>query len=666
MRWRIGIDTGGTFTDVVAWDESNGATKALKIWTGSDPAETITRAIDAIGCPLADVTSITYGTTLVTNALVQGKLPRTVFVATKGFADVLFIARQNRRVLYNMAAVPREAPPILSSDCMEVGGRLDPNGCEVEPIDVASIDSIARTLKDQNVAISVSLLHSYANPAHEEAVLAKLSKVSPYISISSRVSAEAREYERGLVTTLNAALLPTLAGFHQSLRRLLPPGLRVDLFHSAGGMIGIETAARQPAALAMSGPAAGVEAASHVARKIGLKQAISFDMGGTTTDVCLLVGGTPSLAAQMEVGRWMVRQPMVAVESIGAGGGSIVSLNHGRLAIGPQSAGANPGPACYGRGGTQPTLTDAAAILGYLEGTTRLAPQLKIDVNLARGVIGPIAQEFNCSPEAAALGIVEVANAAAARALRRITVDRGIDLRDCALIAFGGAGPMFAASLAKSVGIDRVIIPNCSGALSALGCLLAQRSFTQQQTIRLQSDRPDAQAFDRIRQAMEEDIRREIGKDDASRVEFTYTALMRYIGQSYAIEVPCDRSLSIARLTAEFHRLHQEIYGFATNDAWEMESLRVKGALPTQADWPGHALLPSGNSPSLGSIQCWFDAAKYVDTKLYNRATLPSGKPVVGPALVVDELSTIVVPPDWAIVSTTLGHLELTATRAAK
>lgn len=666
MLWRIGVDTGGTFTDVVAWDESGGATKALKIWTGTDPAETITRAIEAIGCELSDVASITYGTTLVTNALVQGKLSRTVFVASKGFSDVLFIARQNRRVLYNMAAVPREAPPVLLSDCMEVGGRLDPSGREIEVLDVSSIDDIARALQGQNVSISISLLHSYANPAHEEVVLEKLSKITPYVSISSKVSAEAREYERGLVTTLNAALLPTLAGFHQSLKRLLPSELRVDLFHSAGGMIGIETAARQPVALAMSGPAAGVEAASQVAKKVGLKQAISFDMGGTTTDVCLLLDGNPSLAAQMEVGRWTVRQPMVAVESIGAGGGSIVTLDHGRLAVGPQSAGATPGPACYGRGGNQPTLTDAAAILGYLEGTKKLAPQLKIDGSLARGVIGPIAKAINCSEEAAALGVVEVANAAAARALRRITVDRGIDLRDCTLIAFGGAGPMFAASLAKSVGVDRVVVPNCSGALSALGCLLAKRSFTQQQTIRLQSDKPDVDVFDRMCSGMEDEIRREIGEDDASRIEYTHTALMRYVGQSYAIEVPCSRSFSSSRLTTDFHRLHREIYGFATDDAWEMETIRVQGALPMRADWQGHAVSHSGGSPHLGTLQCWFDADKPVNTELYSRLALPSGKPVSGPALVIDELSTIVVPPDWSLVPTALGHLELTATRASK
>jgi N-methylhydantoinase A len=319
-----------------------------------------------------------------------------------------------------------------------------------------------------------------------------------------------------------------LAGFQKSLKQLLPRNLRIDLFHSAGGMIGIDMAARQPIALAMSGPAAGVEAASHVADDLGLAQAISFDMGGTTTDVCLLSGGKPALAPQMEVGRWMVRQPMVAVQSIGAGGGSIVKLDQGRLTIGPESAGATPGPACYARGGTQATLADAIAILGYLEGTSRLSRQLTIDAELARRALTHVAQAIDCSLEAAALGVVEIANAAASRALRRITVDRGIDLRDCALIAFGGAGPMFAASLAKSVGIDRVIIPDCSGALSALGCLLAKRSFTLQRTIRLRSDRPDQSIFDRQCREMEDDIRQEIGEKVSSvPATFTHTALMR-------------------------------------------------------------------------------------------------------------------------------------------
>jgi N-methylhydantoinase A len=457
--------------------------------------------------------------------------------------------------------------------------------------------------------------------------------------------------------------LPTLAGFQRSLQQLLPDALRVDLFHSAGGMIGLEIAARQPIALAMSGPAAGVEAASQVARELNLAQAISFDMGGTTTDVCLLSKGKPALATQMEVGRWMVRQPMVAVQSIGAGGGSIVKLDQGRLAIGPESAGATPGPACYGRGGKQATLTDAIAILGYLEGTARLSRQLKIDMALARGALGPIAQAIGCSVEAAALGIVQVANAAATRALRRITVDRGIDLRDCALIAFGGAGPMFAASLATSVGVDRVIIPDCSGALSALGCLLAKRSFTLQRTMRLRSDRPDADIYARHCSEVEQEIGREIGKSASTAVAYSHTALMRYVGQSYAIEVPCAPTLSRERLTADFHQRHRELYGFATQDTWEIEALRVRGELPASERWQTSAAR-SHEPALLGRVQCWFEPAQAISTDLYRRSSLSVGHALMGPALIVDELSTIVVPPNWSIRATASGHLEMAAYRS--
>ena len=368
MNWHLGIDIGGTFTDVVAHDGSTGESRTAKVWSiKDDPQATIGSALESLGLSATDVHMLTFGTTIVTNAIIQGQLGRVALLTTSGYADVLDIARQSRRVLYNLAAVPREPAPVPHEMRFEIDARMRPDGSIAKPLDPAQVLDILKKLDGGADSIAVSLLHAYANGEHEQAVGELCRNTSCHVSLSHQVWPQLKEYERTLATVLNASVMPMVANYVATLDEFLPADLRLELFHSAGGMMTADAAMALPLSLALSGPAAGVEAARQVATDVEAPLAISIDMGGTTTDVCLIVDGQPEIRDQAQVGPWTVNLQMLAVHSIGAGGGSLVRHGSSGLQVGPESAGANPGPACYGRGGTRPTLTDAAVILGYLQ-----------------------------------------------------------------------------------------------------------------------------------------------------------------------------------------------------------------------------------------------------------------------------------------------------------
>ena len=367
----------------------------------------------------------------------------------------------------------------------------------LEPDSVA--DAIGRVEASGAEAVAVSLLHSYANPAHEEALGARLRERFPFVALSHRVNPEAREYERTATTALSAGVMPLAAAYLDDLETARPGDSRLHLFHSAGGMASPAALRDLPLGLAASGPAAGVAAAGRMAQALGIERAISFDMGGTTTDVCLILDGEAQIASDRSLGGRPLRQPMVAVESIGAGGGSIARLDHGSLMVGPESAGALPGPACYAKGGDRPTVTDANLALGYMDADRVLGGDVHLDTDAAHDVIAPLGEAMNISAEAAALGIVRVANAAMLRALRRVTVERGVDGRTCTLLAFGGAGPMHAVALARAFSIDKVVVPAHSSIFSALGCVGAEMSYAQQRTLRVAADAWDQARVERAK-----------------------------------------------------------------------------------------------------------------------------------------------------------------------
>jgi len=654
--WDIGTDIGGTFTDIVAVNAGTRETRTAKVPSRPDaPVEAMLEAIAAVGLQPAELRRFVHGTTRITNAIVQDRLPPIALIATAGFEDVLEIARYRRRDLYRLDIPPKAPPLVPAGRCFGLAERMDHRGHIVQALDEAELDLMVDWVRATGVtSVAISLLHAYANPAHELMVAERLRGVVAHISLSHEVNPEAREYERASSTAYNAAAMPIAVEYLAALEDKLPLGNGLQVFHSAGGMVPVATAKRRPIVMAMSGPAAGVAASVRIAQALPRNRVLTFDMGGTTTDVCLIVDGAAEMADTRMAGDRPLRQPMLAVHSIGAGGGSIVQLTPGGLTVGPQSAGAEPGPACYGLGGERATVTDANLLLGYLDPDLRLGNRITVDPALAASVIAPIAEGLGMGLVQTALGIIQVANATMARALRRVTVERGIDGRDCTLLAFGGGGPMHAAGLADLYGITEVVVPPASSAFSALGCLVADLSFLQQQTVRLplRSTAPDA--FTAQVDALARDAAAPLaGQSGAIALE--YTALMRYAAQSDAMPVPFAMPFDKGALERSFHARHRQLYGYATDEPPVVESLRVLARLPSSVASPGPARGPA--HPPRTRL-CSFPGALSVPTAILHRDALDGV--VAGPAIIEDSWSTVIVPPGWQARPDDSGTLFLT------
>jgi len=661
--WRVGIDIGGTFTDVVAVAPDGATTRTAKVDTRTDDRVLgLLAALEAVGLGWGDVGDLIHGTTMVTNAIVEDRMADVALVATRGFSDTLAIGRQNRRHLYRLDLAPKPAPQVPEARRMEIGGRLDHTGAELEPVDEAGIAQVAEQIAESGVrAVAVSLMHSYANGAHERRLAEALKDRVPFVAMSHRVNPEAREYERTATTALSAGLMPLVGDYLDRLEAICPKATHLHLFHSAGGMASPRALRDLPLALAMSGPAAGVVAAGTLARDLGCDLAISFDMGGTTTDICLIRDGQAQVSSDRELGGRPMRQPMIAVDSIGAGGGSIARLDHGTLRVGPDSAGSFPGPACYGRGGTQPTVSDANLILGYLEPEKTLGDGLRLDPERARAALAPLAAQLGRPVAQAALGVIEVANAAMMQALRRSTVEHGIDGRAATLIAFGGAGPMHAVAVARAFGMSRVIVPAHSSVFSALGCVSAEMSYSQQQTVRMAVGDWDVAALERIRRDLGATIKaplRASGIGDADIVTREVAAL-RYSGQSYAIEVADPDFADPAALGRRFVALHERLYGYATDEPWQLEAIRMRAAVPQRRGWSGAPATARAAAQAVKTRPCVFDAAGPVPTPRYRRDDIGAGQTIAGPAIVEDASATIVIPPGASASADDHGHLHI-------
>ena len=645
-EWEVGTDIGGTFTDIVAVHAATGERRMAKVLSRPGaPVGAMLEAVAAVGLATGDLRRFVHGTTRVTNAIVEGRLPPIALVATAGFEDVLEIGRYRRADLYRLETPPKPPPLVPRARCFGLRERLDHTGQVVLALTEAEIDRLLAWLDGSGIqSVAISLLHAYANPVHERRVADAIRTVVPHVCVSHEINPEAREFERTSSTAFNAAAMPVAVDYLLELERQLPLGPGLQVFHSAGAMVPLAAARARPITMAMSGPAAGVSACVQLAREMAIPRALTFDMGGTTTDVCLVVDGAAEMTdTRMLAGR-PLRLPMLAVHSIGAGGGSIVRLGPGGLTVGPDSAGAEPGPACYGRGGTLPTVTDANAILGYLDPETRLGDRIVLDVARAELALAPIAAALGLGMIDTALGVLTVANATMARALRRVTVERGIDGRDCALIAFGGGGPMHGAGLADMYGIGQVVIPGASSAFSALGCLAADFSVIQQRTVRLPLTGFDADAAGCALAELGDEVLRPLLDNGLSRDAITleHTALMRYAAQSDATAVKFGAPIDPAALQAAFHDRHRELYGYATEEPVVIESFRVQSRKPsslrTGLDTPGTPHAP-------GSRLCSFPGAKDLPTVILDRTGLTEA--VAGPAIIADAWSTVVVPPSW-------------------
>jgi N-methylhydantoinase A len=678
MGYRLGVDVGGTFTDLALLDDDSGRLVVGKVPSiPRDPSLGILTGIGQIlaeaGVEPARLGYLAHGTTVATNALLQRAGARTGLVTTRGFRDLLEIARQRRPSLYDLHA-PKPAPLVPRPLRMEVPERVTADGCARLPLDVGAVDRVLDALAGAGVeALAICFLYSYLRPEHERQVLARARERLPgvFCSASHEVLPEFREYERLSTTVVNAYLGPTMAGYIEAFRRRVRElGVRAvpRINQSNGGTLGIEEAARAPVRTVLSGPSAGVAGAAWLAAQTGLSSLVTFDMGGTSTDVSFVRGGVPSLAFDREIAGLPIRIPALDIHTIGAGGGSIAWRDSGgALMVGPESAGADPGPACYGQGGTRPTVTDANLVLGRLSPKGLLGGQMALDPGRAQEAVARLGRDLGLSPTETARGILQIVNANMSRALRVVTVRRGVDPAGLALIAFGGAGPLHAGALARDLGIRTILVPRGPGLLCALGLLVEDlRSDAVRTWVRrLAADSLDA--LDEGFRALEGEATAWLDREGAApeRRALSRWLDLRYEGQNYELLVPVPpdvwRTRSVEALRRRFLELHEEVYGFAAEDEpIQVVNLRlVARAAPPAAPVPRQA--PGGPDPAaalVGRRQVDFlEAAGSLDAAVYERSRLAAGNRLAGPAVVEQFDSTTLLHPGQEALVDELGSL---------
>jgi N-methylhydantoinase A len=661
---RAGIDVGGTFTDAVLVDDAGRLHVAKVRSTPQDASAGFLEGLDELarrsGVGVPELAYLAHGTTVATNAIVQDRLGRAALVTTAGFRDILEIGTQQRRHVYDLWSP--QPPPVIPRDrCHEVRGRIGPDGAEVEPLVEADVVAVARALREQRVeAVAVVLLFSFVNPAHEQRVAALLARELPGVpvALSSRVAPEFREYLRASTTALNAALLPVAGSYVRRLsRRLEQDGATapLHLMQSNGGVATADAAAELPVGLVASGPAAGVIGAARLAQAVGETDVLTFDMGGTTADIALVVDALPELRFQGDQGGRPVNVPQIDVLSVGAGGGSIAAVDaFGTLTVGPASAGAEPGPACYGSGGTEPTVTDAHVVLGTLDPARPLGGRVALDAPAAREAVErAVAKPLGLAVEEAAQAIIRIADANMGDALRVVSVARGHDPRRFALVALGGAGPMHACAIAEDLGVPRVVVPRHPGVTAALGLLLSDvRHDLRRSWIRPTAD-VAPRDLDAAMRELEQDGRARLA--DSGHVDGSATVAfeldMRYRGQAYNLTVPLGAlpvtAETLAAAEAAFHDAHRRAYDYTPADtATEIVTLRARatGAVP-QAVWSARGA--SDGAGPIASRDVWSAGAHRPYTVL-ERDTLAPGARIEECTIVEQEDSTLVVPPGWA------------------
>jgi N-methylhydantoinase A len=639
----LGVDVGGTFTDAVLFDGSALHTAKLPT-TPEDQSVGVIAAIDEVlrraGAEPGEVDSFAHGMTVGTNALLEERGARTALIATRGFADLLGIGRQDRPHLYRLCA-PKPAPLVPPELRFEADERTGPEGV-VEPIAPEEPRRLAATIAASGAeSVAICLLFSYLDPAHERAIAARLREELPgvHVSVSHEVLPRMREFERCSTTTIDAYLSPLLGRYLGRLGEAAEAaGLpRPLVMRSSGGVAAAEEAARAGAWSVLSGPAGGAVGAGLVARSSGDGDAIGLDMGGTSCDVCVVEGGEVRRTDSRRIGGRVIQLPMVDVHTVGAGGGSIAWRDPGgALRVGPRSAGAAPGPACYGRGGAEPTVTDANLLLGRLAADSRLAGGVALDVDAARAAIAALAASLGMDELEAADGIVRVANQEMLRALRVVTVERGVDPRRFALLPFGGAGPMHAAELASELGIERILCPRAGGVLSALGLCASDRRRDTSRTVMLAGTELTAE---RIASEID-DLARLLGADPDARLEAVYE--MRYAGQAFELPVAGTTRPDPGDLVERFERAHEERYGHRDPDG-EAVLVHIRLAAVVPGPVPRLAAPAGGVEESERRVRF---GGEWLATRVL-RGEPSAGLAAEGPLLFELPEATFVVPPGW-------------------
>lgn len=642
----LGIDTGGTFTDFVLYD--GGALRIHKrLSTPHAPEQAILLGIEELGVDPRQLTVI-HGSTVATNAALEGKGVRTAFITNHGLGDLLTIGRQTRRELYNLQPAP-QPPPVAAELCLETGGRLGADGNVVEPLTSEELTQLRHQLAHlKPEAVAINLLFSFIDDRFERQIEEIVPK-SIFITRSSAILPEYKEYERGIATWLNAWLGPLVQRYLDRLQTGLP-ATKISVMQSSGGTLAAAHAARLAVHMLLSGPAGGLAGARFIGMLANHRRLLTFDMGGTSTDVAL-IDGEPQLTTEGRIGPYPVAVPMVDMHTIGAGGGSYAYLDAGgMLQVGPESAGADPGPACYGRGGTRPTVTDANLVLGRLRPEVFLGGRMALDVNAARDAIATIARRLSLSVEETALGIIRIANEHMAQALRLISVQRGINPRYFTLMPFGGAGGLHVCALAEALDMTTALVPIHSGVLSAFGMLVSPRSRELSRSVISPLEDVSTPTLEQLFTELETEGRQALAQEgvDVHDIICKRSFDLCYQGQAYTLNIPWQ---ALATARESFHEAHEKRYGHRLDHAVALVNIRVRLEVPG----------PSVQIPHRTASQS--DHLPYYDQSgiaIWRRDQLNPYQSLEGPALIIDDVASTFVDVKWNCEMDRYGNLLLT------
>lgn len=691
-RIRIGIDTGGTFTDVVALDEDSGELVTTKTpSTPSNPADGfltgVRKVLDLMGASGDDISAVSHGTTVATNKLLEGKVEALGFITTEGYEFILEIARQAVPDGYGNSYFWVKPPRIVPADFVKtVGGRLDFEGNEIRPFDEERAVAVARWFKERGITtIAVCFLHSYADDTHELAMREVLRREHPdaVVSISSEVLREYREYERSMTTLVDAAVKPNVSRYVRNIHERLDEftgGASIPFYvmKSNGGVLSADEVVHQPITTVLSGPAAGALGAGLIAGRAGFDKVLTCDGGGTSTDVSVVLSGEPTLTTEGTVGAYPSKIPMIDVVTVGAGGGSIAWISpEGSLKVGPQSAGADPGPLCYAKGGTEPTITDAHVTLGRIP-PHLLGGEIPLDVEAARAGVSGLADRLGLDFERCATGILEISAWNQANALRQVSVKRGLDVRDFMLATFGGSGSLLACRLVDILGLAGVVVPQNPGNVSAFGLLTVDVKNDYVQTAVARHSSLDHAAVQKTFDDLTAKAASALDAEGFPREihRYTRTVDLRYFGQAYEVRVAAPEGdvdeAYAAGVASRFHDEHRALYGydFRGDPTQQVEwvNLRVTGVGPiTRPELRDLAAADAAGTPDVRerahrSVRpvCFDADAGYVDTDVWWRPALLAGDTVKGPAIIEEFGSTVPVHPGFVVRVDTLGNLVIT------
>jgi len=679
MGTRIAIDTGGTFTDVVAINEQTGAMTAVKTpSTPTDPSigllNGVQKVFDGDGSDPSDLNLLLHGSTVATNAVLEHKFAGLGLLVTSGFRHLIEIARQSVPDGYGNSFFWVKPKRLVPLDLVrEVPGRMKHNGTEIAPIDEAeTLKAVGELVEDGVTCVAVCLLHSYANDAHEKKIGALIEKHFPdvFVSLSSVVLPEYREYERAMTTLIDVLVKPYCKTYLQNAADELKArsgDIPFLIMQSNGGVVTHSTAGERPVTMLLSGPAAGILGAIHMAKLAGYDNILTSDVGGTSTDVAIIENQTPMYTSDSMVENYPVKTPMLDIVTVGSGGGSIAWTDpYGSLKVGPQSAGADPGPICYGKGGKKPTVTDAAIVLGRLP-TALIGGEIQLDLEAARAAYGVLGAQHSMSAEEIAAGVLEIAAVNQVFGIRQVTTTRGRDPGQYAMVAFGGAGGLFATEVADFLGITTIISPPNPGNLCALGLHVSDVRRDYIRTIvRRQSTADTQEIIDTWKALAREgidDIKGEgIGED---RIKTVYIADVRYFGEGHEVQVTIPPDLTneqaIAYMWKQFHTVHDETFGFQYEGEQDVELVNLRIQAVGEQHRPEIATVANGKSaaePAQMRKAFWKETG-WVDCPIFDRQSLAVDQKVSGPAIIEEYGSTTVVPKGWTAAGDSYGNLIL-------